>query len=488
MSEIYELTKNVKIYGKDNQVYDKDNKVHLLTLLDSMDKERTIENIEEYIQNLFLKKVIIIKREYNKDGLYLLTITYRNGYQNYEGPTRDYRGESIIYDEINNKIYVGRVSYPIVPDSNQEHIDSKLELYKKDNTSFDGQYIVTSKCDGSLMVISLIKKESPQYSLIKKIIEIQNVNSYYENELGIWCIGSKDCMFIHDKKIIKKFDISIKASYKTRQEFFDKLTKQVIENGNNRYDNISILFESVTSYEYDNLNYDYVVRYEESFCKFLSYVVMNNYEKKQIIYPTDNDKYLNPQVDVKKFDTWNQVLEYKDELYTKLLDGDTTIEPEGFVVWIGNTNTGLKLKYDEYYIIHKPTNPEYIQLYEELKTDKKYEKLRQRFNKLRSRKPLEEILNEHLNKIYEYLSYKFNNLSLSFTDDIKKNKKLWIMCLKDKLINEEILALFGDLIKELRDEEYKNYTKIQDSEIYMCITYFENQSNWLEYAKNKISK
>jgi hypothetical protein len=88
---------------------------------------------------------------------------------------------------------------------------------------------------------------------------------------------------------------------------------------------------------------------------------------------------------------WSVVIETFQDNYQKILDGDAEIEPEGCVVHIfdekNETNKWLpvKLKYDFYYVAHKPTSKVNIDKALALQNDEKYIHLRKRLLKCKEK-------------------------------------------------------------------------------------------------------
>lgn len=463
--------------------YTYENQVHLIKLFDLIEKDNlTVDYIQSYIKDLFPPGVIQTSIEYQNDNIYLITYKYRDGIQKFNGPTRDYRGECILYDDNNKEYYVCRASLPVFPDCCDTKKDKLASEYINDSSKFNGEYHITPKFDGSLLVLSLIKKDSKQYELIKKILPETISKSWYENELGIWCIGSKNCMFsvnYSNYSTLSKFLKSINASYNSFEEFILNITLQITENKYIEYDNISLMFESITNETSGELT----VNYNKSFCQFLCYVLMNKNKEKRIVLPSD-EKYINPRVNVKSVDTWKKVIEYKEVIYDKLLKGDEIEEPEGFVVWFGTTSIGIKLKYDEYYAAHKPESKNNITLYKELISNIKYANLIKRFSKISNKIPIKELISDDLDNLNNFLELEYNKLSnLEFiVDNERNNKKMWVLHLLKPDINELYNVYVNSIISKIENEGYVNFSHLSSKKQIFGILYYDNKNDW----KNKI--
>lgn len=454
--------------------------VHLVKLFDLIEKDNlTVDYMQSYIRDLFPPGVIQTSIEYQNDNIYLITYKYRDGIQKFNGPTRDYRGECILYDDNNKEYYICRVSLPVFPDCCDIKKDKSAFEYINDFSKFDGEYHITPKFDGSLLVLSLIKKDSKQYDMIKKILPETISESWYENELGIWCIGSKNCMFSVENHTLSKFLKSINASYNSFEEFIQNITLQITKNKYIENDNISLMFESISNETSGELT----VNYDKTFCQFLCYVLMNKNKEKRIVLPSD-EKYINPRVNVKSFDAWKKVLEYKEEIYDKLLKGDETEEPEGFVVWFGTTSIGIKLKYDEYYAAHKPESKNNITLYKELISNIKYENLIKRFSKLSTKTPIKELISDDLDNLNNFLLLEYTKLSNSefIENDERNNKKLWVFHLLKPDINELYNVYVDSIISKIENEGYEHFSHLSSKKQIFGILYYDNKNDW----KNKI--
>jgi len=276
--------------------------------------------------------------------------------QIFHGSSRDYRGETILFDSSDLTYCIGRVSLQVFPDYYDLRKDPLVqEILAKKTCS---QFHIIPKFDGSLFVLALIKLNSPQYHTISKLLHLINKESYYLNELGLWCFGSKGCMFAKnqygDRGVLGRIINSVKASYGSIDNFISKVSEEIKLNMfGDLYENISLCFEAIDSNPTDELTVDYKC----SFCPFLCWVVWDGVDKK-IILPSEQIN-LNPVAEITTVDTWEKVLEFKEQAHTRLLTGSQLDEPEGYVVWLADTNLGIKLKHPEYYVAHKPYSKKY---------------------------------------------------------------------------------------------------------------------------------
>ena len=148
------------------------------------------KNLLLEIENKFPEKVLIINKVYDDNIYSYLTFTYRDGFQNYRGPSRDYRGETLLYNKKENTINIIRVTLPIMVDFNEINKDILAEKAIVNSNEF----IVLPKFDGSLFVLVYCKNNSLLYNNLNLLINKNIIDSktYIINKYGLWCFGSKN--------------------------------------------------------------------------------------------------------------------------------------------------------------------------------------------------------------------------------------------------------------------------------------------------------
>jgi hypothetical protein len=462
------LSNSIYNYNSWSKLYAPEKQVHLVEMLAHIDKTKlTCKYIQEYIQNQFPPGIVTSNEELNYYSSHLIRFCYKDGMQIFHGPSRDYRGETILFDSSALEYHIGRISLPVFPDYADLRKDPTAQELIKTCSSFH----IVPKFDGSLFVLSLIKKDTPQFSIIKKLLPQVNPLAHYENDLGIWCFGSKGCMFAKDqygdRGVLSRILNSVKASYQSVDNFINQVTLEIKENlFHDIYQSLSLLFEAIDKIPTDELTVDY----GRAFCPFLCWIGWDGV-KKNIILPS-NINYLNPIAQITTVDTWDKVLEFKELAHSRLLDGSESDEPEGYVVWLGDTNIGIKLKHLEYYVAHKPYSKKNIQMAKHIEFSEEYSKLRPRLIKFKPKPPLKDLIGKNLDYILDLFldNYKYLN-----------SKKNWAIFWKDdKNIKEinEILEIIESNIN-VYYPQFKN--SLKEKGFGLAMDYFDKRDGWREY-------
>jgi hypothetical protein len=467
----YDFIKNsISNYLKYNKGYINKNQVHIIKLLQNNKSIANKDDICNTIINAFPKGIINTSIDIEHDNISIIRFSYRDGMQIFNGPSRDYRGENLIYDYKKNEYYVARASLPVFVDyENIENDTLVCNMITQKN-----KYKILPKFDGSLFVLTFIKKDTKQYQLLKKIIGIISNDCYIDNYRGLWCFGSKSLMFTKDQNgksgVLSRINKSIEGSYKDKHIFIEKCYNEIVNNKLLDYDNISLCFESIE----ENPTSELTVKYDKSFCPFLGFILMKN-NNKEILLP-ENLKYISPYATIHTFETWEEVIKFKDDGHKRLLDGSLDDEPEGYVVWIDNTNIGIKLKHLEYYAAHKPYKPRNYEMANEIENSEKYKKLKGRLIKFRYKPPLIDILNENFFQLLEILKDKRKNLY---------TKKEWAKYWYEKKNLEETLKIFIN-INNIINEYYPPLSnKLLNKQFGILMDYFINNNNYIEFIINK---
>ena len=472
---IESVTNSICNYNTWSKLYAPEKQVHLVEMLSSIDKNKlTSKYIQEYIQNQFPPGIISANEELNYYSSHLIRFGYKDGMQIFHGPSRDYRGETILFDSSALEYYIGRVSLPVFPD----YADLRKDPAAQDLIKTCSSFHIVPKFDGSLFVLSLIKIDTPQYLILKKLLPQVNSLAYKENKLGIWCFGSKGCMFAKDqygdRGVLSRIINSVNASYQSIDNFINLVTLEIESNGfGDIYQSLSLMFEAIDKVPTDELTVDY----GRAFCPFLCWIGWDGVTKK-IILP-QNNIHLNPQVQITTVNTWDKVLEFKESAHSRLLDGSESDEPEGYVVWLSDTNIGIKLKHLEYYVAHKPYSKKNIQMAKHIEFSEEYSKLRPRLIKFKPKPPLIHLIGKNFDYIIDLFLDNYKHLN---------SKKNWAIFWKDdKNIKEinEILNIIESNIT-VYYPQFKNTLK--EKGFNLAMDYFDKRDGWKEYLFVKYLK
>lgn len=472
---IESITNSICNYNTWSKLCAPEKQVHLIGMLSQIDKTKlTSKYIQEYIQNQFPSGIVTSNEELNYYSSHLIRFGYKDGMQIFHGPSRDYRGETILFDSSTLNYYIGRISLPVFPD----YADLRKDPVAQDLIKTCSDFHIVPKFDGSLFVLSLIKTNTPQYNLIKKLLPQVNLLAWCENKLGIWCFGSKGCMFAKDqygdRGVLSRILNSIKASYQTVDNFIERVTLEIESNGfGDIYSSLSLVFEAIDKIPTDELTVDY----GRAFCPFLCWIGWDGI-KKNIILPK-NIIHLNPLAQITTVDTWEKVLQYKELAHLRLLDGSESDEPEGYVVWLSDTNIGIKLKHLEYYVAHKPYSKKNIQMAKHIEFSEEYSKLRPRLIKFKPKPPLIELIGKNFDFILDLFmdNYKYLN-----------SRKNWAVFWKDdKNIKEinEILEIVESNIT-VYYPQFKN--SLNSKGFNLAMDYFDKRDGWRAHLFEKYLK
>jgi len=466
----YDYIKNsISNYLKFNKGFINRNQVHIIKLLEN-EKISNKEDVRNIIYNKFPKGIINTNIDIDYNNISIIRFSYRDGMQIFNGPSRDYRGESLIYDHNKKEYFIARASLPVFVDyENIENDTLACEMIKENNI-----YKVLPKFDGSLFVLTFIKKDTNQYNILKKIIDKIPNDCYIDNYRGLWCFGSKSLMFTKDQNekggVLSRIIKSIEGSYKDKYIFIEKCYNELVNKKLLDYENISLCFEAID----ENPTAELTVKYDKSFCPFLGFILMKN-NIKEIVLPEDI-KFISPIAEIQTFNNWNDVLKFKDDAHQRLLDGSLEDEPEGYVVWINNTNIGIKLKHFEYYAAHKPYKGRNYEMANKIENSEEYEKLKERLIKFRFKPPLNDILNEHFTEIIEILKEKKKMLD---------TKKQWAQYVFEKKCLDETLKIFIN-INNIINEYYSQLTnKFLNKQFSILMDYFLNDENYIDHIIKK---
>jgi len=464
-------------YNDWSKLYAPEQQVHLIDILNSVDKSKlTSKYIQEYIANQFPPGIIQSSEEYHYFDSHIIRFSYKDGMQIFHGSSRDYRGETILFDSSKLEYYIGRVSLPVFSDYSDLRKDPGVKDILENNTC--DRFHIIPKFDGSLFVLALVKYGTPEHSIISKLLHLVDTKSYMSNELGIWCFGSKGCMFaknqFEDRGVLSSILNSIKASYGDVENFISAVSDEIKSNGFiDIYKNISLCFEAIDIIPNPFLTVDY----GRAFCPFLCWIVWDGV-KKNIIIPK-NVLHLNPVAPIVEVDTWDKVIEFKNQAHTRLLEGSEVDEPEGYVVWFGDTNLGVKLKHPEYYVAHKPYSNKNMEMARKIEFDPEYSKLKSRLLKFKPKPSIAELVEKNLDFIIDLFvdNYKYLNSRKNWAIRWKENSLLKELNQILEIIETDIVVFYPQFKGTLKEKGFG-----------FAMDYFEKRDEWREYFYSKYLK
>ena len=484
---------------------------NIIYLLNEIIIQKQTKNVGEaffHFMNQYLDKsgghlrFIFYKTEIENRDYQLITFSYDDGLQTFNGTTRDYRGEGIIYVKAENKFYYLRPSLPVFPEMASIQKDNKVLPYLVNSDLWDnlenfanptyrrlktrikpknilGLYMVP-KYDGSLFNLTFIHKSNKVYSMIDSLIQ-HNINlsntkilntSFYYHTNGLFLMGSKGTILsknpvnerIHNSILgsyesIDQF-LTIANSYVTNDSLFTNINEQII----------TLHYEAIDAIPTPELT----VYYGKAWCPFFGITIYNSLtNKKEFKLPQDEYKGEGLCIaDIHDCNcNWHEAQNAYQTNYNKLLEGDQIVEPEGYVLHLfGSDNFGnyewlpIKYKYKIYYTAHKPESKHNLDMALQLSSDPQYELLRQRLAKFREKMSVEQILLNQMTTIDCINNIiKLSITELAETRQLETNsakiivKKDWAMYWKQ---NISILDQYFDVIKLALIEHYDQYKQI----------------------------
>jgi hypothetical protein len=384
--------------------------------------------------------VISIVPEYEDQHWRVQTLTYKDGFQIFTGPTRDYRGESFAFDKRTKTYHLIRGSLPVFPDFCSIEKDPACYPYLQGVWNcrpewekliqFNDRFTlkVTPKYDGSLFNLTFIPDG-----------DFEGIDSPHRCQYGKLFYGSKG-RFIAKKPVTTRIANAIEGSYGSRDEFVIQVERFLVnhELTNSR---VTLHFEAIDAVPTSELT----VYYGRAWCPFFGFTVFTDTEKKFSL-PSPDDFSCITTIDT--FSNWKEVLEYSERNHESLLQGDEIIEPEGYVVHIFGENgcwLPVKLKYEFYYVAHKPDSKFHREKARAITVEPQYEKLRNRLAKFRDRPSLEHLLSD---KVSEFIS--------SVPPSAHEwDRKSWAIYWSEK---KDQLEIFGQELSHLVSDHHPHLT------------------------------
>ena len=211
--------------------------------------------------------------EQQSDLYKLITFTYRDGFQQFNMKTRDYRGEGIIFDCTTKKFLMFRPALPVFPEMTNVIADHRVLPYIANDfhklfpptspnhaiSNMIGrktatQMVVAPKYDGSLFNLTYIGSAHPTYPMMMDIINksVLPPKSYYFDAIsdktpsGVFLIGSKGTCFSKDPVNIR-IHKAILGSYASIDEFLVKMSR-IVKHFDQSNDIITLHFEAIDVY------------------------------------------------------------------------------------------------------------------------------------------------------------------------------------------------------------------------------------------------
>ncbi len=405
--------------------------------------------------NLFPKDLIKTTSEFKNDSFEIISISYTDGMQIFNGLSRDYRGEVLLKDIKTNNWSLLRGSLPVFPDYSMIEKDPAVFPYifdildvcmpnRKSWYQFiqpkKCKYVITYKHDGSLFNLTFIPIISPRYKTLLELFEQMSDSMFINTNIGLLIFGSKSRFTVTNKNPVKiRITNSIIGSYGSIDNFVNKISDYLIYN-NLQDEQITMHFEAIDAIPTTELT----VFYGKAWCPFLGYTIFTNMNK-MFYLPDINEHQLPCNTPMVEFTNWKDILNFVNDNYNKLLDGDNEIEPEGYVVHIfdeiNNKWYPIKLKYNFYYVAHKPNSKKNQESAKEILEDSKYEKLRNRLYKFRNKPDLKDLLLSNIELWFSTLDI--------IDDSVYNSKKDWAIYWTQK---RDVLKEYSEIImKEIKE-------------------------------------
>ena len=417
------------------------------------------------IPDLFPKGLIQVKEEIRTKTFRITTIGYRDGFQTFTGPTREYRGISVLAYEGKHRVI--RPCMPVFPDmvciekdpSVFEFLGPVWNRFLPQRKWSSGmtfaqtvrEMFLTPKYDGSLFNLVYIPYSAfPDkfFTELKMVCEdrFQGDDAVLFQSLhGVYVVGSKGTMFCK-RPVRARIQEAITATYGT----MDKLIES-----SNAYTERKGLRDEITTLHFEAIGTpspELTVAYDEHFCIFLGATTLSRFHRPykgdmprttEIIDLDGNDLA----------DRWQMLTDIYEQNFGKMLLGDKSIEPEGYVLHIVDTNGKwhpIKFKYDLYYASHKPEAPKHVQTATEIRESQKYALARQRLLKFKDAKDFVEPIKKILQQ--DFLDY-FLPLLANYLprngDDEKVAQRRWAGFWND--VEKQNMARIQDIDRKCMD-------------------------------------
>ena len=444
----------------------------------------------------FIKYNVEVETDHPIYGKILLyRFTYQDGMQTFNGTTRDYRGEAVLYIANTNEFKYLRPSMPVFPEMSGIHQDPNawkylLQIWDKIPAFASSSFLelksqiqqkeiksisLVPKYDGSLFCATIHAKSNEMYIYLKALIDSQKENlppnSYYEVDDLIILIGSKGTVFAKNP-VNQRIHNAICGSYGSVDEFLQICHKYVHRPDlfDLEHQIITLHFEAIDAIPTPELT----VYYGRAWCPLFG---LTTYDSRtcQKDFKLPINEYLDPSfkslAKVYECNNWNDVYDLYDQLHKDLLDGDDTVEPEGFVITIIGIDGELiriKFKYIEFYAGHKPNSKHNLIMAQELASNPKYSILKERLAKFKEKPSVRTLVENCVDDLSTIMRfYQDRSFYEQFGSDQSKPivkgiwAKYWTCWQKNLVASSDFVDAFQNLYLTIA-EHYPKYISPTD--------------------------
>jgi hypothetical protein len=431
--------------------------------------------------NDFDNPFVLFRIEQQSDLYKLVMFTYRDGFQQFNMKTRDYRGEGILYDCTTKHFIMCRPALPVFPEMTSVIADHRVLPYiagdfhklfhpTSPNHAIPNaierktasRIVLTPKYDGSLFNLTFIGFINPIYLMIMDIINksVLPSKSYYKTDNGIFIIGSKGTCFAKDP-VNTRIHKAILGSYTSVDEFINKISK-IVNKYDQTFDCITLHFEAIDVLSTPELT----VYYGYSAAPLFGITFYNSFtNEKKFVLPT-NIKNIDDTIlltDMFSLNHFSDVVEKFNNSYKELLQGNEKIEPEGFVVHIFDDMAKcwfpIKYKFDIYYVAHKPNTSKNQEKAKQMVNEPQFAAVIKRFMKFREKPTMISLLNQcnYTAQINQFAKSIFSSLNAKYGKTINKGE--WAKYWKDDPTRIVPLQQIIDLTAQIVSMHYPEYVE-----------------------------
>lgn len=454
------------------------------TKVASLFPPNVIQHNIELITDIYNPPIVIDseKKWLGHKKVSLHRFVYQDGMQIFTGDTRDYRGEAIItvdYRDIDNvskrEIYYGRASLPVFPDLCRISIDPKAfpylidiweqcglrsswkEKFLEDGNKKDYKLRVTPKFDGSLFNLLWIPKSCSVFPLFNTLKNKAIGGSWVEHTKGLFILGSKGTIFAKNPVLQRCYN-ALSGSYGDISKFIEESYNWLVGSG---------LEEKQTTLHFEAIDaiptVELTVYYGYAMCPFLGYTTLTEttettdekvektYKKEFQLVNSGNGEYLRVRTPIHEFSNWIEAKEFMSMEYHSLLHGSQTVEPEGYVVHIYDSEdrhiVSVKDKFQIYFTAHKPNSRSHIEHAKEIMNSDEFALVRERLAKFRAKPPIRSLIEEEVKWFIDTCRWNIENYSIQKDVAIYWNRVENRKLITDKeiLINTKVMEHYTHL-------------------------------------------
>jgi hypothetical protein len=263
---------------------------------------------------------------------------------------------------------------------------------------------VVPKFDGSLFNLLCIHSSNKIYQFIEAFVKSGKLppNSYYLVGDLIFVFGSKGTVFSKNP-VNQRIHNAICGSYESVDKFLEIMSAYVNQVGLFDISNqiLTLHFEAIDVVPTPELT----VNYDKAWCPFFGLTIFDSRtNEKSFKLPINEyrDTSFKSIAEVYECKNWTEVYELYDRLHQELLEGNMTVEPEGFVLHIYGEDgewVPIKFKFREYYAGHKPESKHNLEMAQKLSSDSKYDILRKRLAKFREKPSVQTLIERSIDDL-----------------------------------------------------------------------------------------